>query len=73
MLVNGIDINTGVYPVLNYKPENATVPYIYVPIAEFTRVGAKVVWDEQKQVLKVTTDYYELKQKIAQLKKLIGK
>lgn len=61
ILVNGYDINTGVYPVLNYKPVNAQYPYIYVPIAEFSRVGAKVIWDETKQLLTVVTDYYQTK------------
>ena len=54
------------------KPENATDPYIYVPIAEFNKVGAKVVWNEQKQILTVTSNYYELQQKIADIKKIIG-
>lgn len=61
VLVNGYDINTGLYPVLNYKPEGAQYPYIYVPIAEFSRVGAKVVWDEKLQLLTVVTDYYDTK------------
>ncbi len=42
IMVNGADINKGQYPVLNYKPANAQYPYIYVPIAEFSKVGAKV-------------------------------
>ncbi|WP_010249246.1 hypothetical protein [Acetivibrio cellulolyticus] len=59
--VNDVDINTGLYPVLNFKPEGATYPYIYVPIAEFARVGAKVVWDDANQLLTVETDYYKMK------------
>lgn len=64
ILVNGVNINTGLYPVLNYKPPRAQYPYIYVPIAEFSKVGAKVVWDESKQLLSVTTDYYTNKRLI---------
>lgn len=39
ILVNGVDINSGLYPVLNFKPKNAQYPFVYVPIAEFRRVG----------------------------------
>lgn len=59
ILVNGIDINTGLYHVLNYQPVGAQYPYIYVPIAEFSRVGAQVVWDEANQIITVTTDYFD--------------
>jgi hypothetical protein len=67
IFVNGFDINTGLYPVLNFKPEGAAYPYIYVPIAEFSRVGAKVSWDEANQVINVTSDYNELKNQVKQL------
>lgn len=67
IIVNGTDINKGVYTVLNYKPAGAPYPYIYVPIAEFSRVGANVVWDPVKQVLTVTTDYYTLKSQVGSL------
>lgn len=68
IIVNGEDINTGLYPVLNYQPEGAEYPYIYVPIAEFRRVGSRVVWDEEAQLLTVVTDYYELQDQIEDLK-----
>ena len=71
-MVNGVDINTGLYPVLNYKPANAQYPYIYVPVAEFSKVGAKVTWNEAKQLLSVTTDYYENQRIIADLKAKIS-
>lgn len=67
IIVNGADINTGLYPVLNFQPTGAQYPYIYVPIAQFSRVGAKVVWDEVKQIITVTTDYYTLKNQVASL------
>jgi hypothetical protein len=67
ILVNRVDINTGQYPVLNFKPEGATYPYIYVPIAEFRRVGADVVWDPVNQVINVTSDYNELKNQVEAL------
>jgi len=67
VIVNGADINKGLYPVLNYMPPNATYPFIYVPIAEFSRVGAKVVWDETLQLLTVTTDYSTLKNQVGTL------
>ncbi|MDP4181167.1 MAG: LysM peptidoglycan-binding domain-containing protein [Bacillota bacterium] len=67
IMVNGVNINTGQYPVLNYKPANAQYPYIYVPIAEFSRVGANVAWDNVKQLLTVTTDYYTQKKTIEEL------
>lgn len=68
IIVNGVDINQGLYPVLNYKPENAQYPYIYVPIAEFSRVGAKVMWDDPRQIMVVETDYYQLKAENEQLR-----
>lgn len=58
VLVNGININTGPYPVLNFQPQGTQSPYIYVPIAEFSKVGASVGWNEQAQLLSVITDYY---------------
>lgn len=67
ILLNGYDINTGQYPVLNFKPEGATYPFIYVPIAEFSRVGANVVWDPVEQVIRVTSDYDELKNQVKAL------
>lgn len=66
IIVNGVDINTGLYPILNYKPQTAQYPYIYVPIAQFSRVGGKVVWDEANMVLTVTTDYFRNKQIISE-------
>ena len=72
VLVNGYNINSGLYPVLNYKPAAAQYPYIYVPIAEFGRVGAQVVWDETRQVLTVTTNYYNNLNTIAQQRERIN-
>lgn len=72
VIVNNVDINTGTYPVLNYNPPNAQYPYIYVPIAEFSRVGAKVSWDESKQLLTVDTDYYKLKSDNEKFKSLMS-
>jgi LysM repeat protein len=66
--VNGMDINTGAYPVLNYQPPNTAYPYIYVPIAEFRRVGAKVLWDEAKQIIVVESDYDQLKNEVTTLR-----
>lgn len=68
-LVNNENINIGLYPVLNYKPEDAQYPYIYVPIAEFKRVGADVEWDESQQILTVVSDYYKLKDNVNRLTK----
>lgn len=68
VLVNNVDINTGLYPVLNYRPVSAQYPYIYVPIAEFSRVGAKVEWDPIRQMIIVTSDYEQIKNEITQLK-----
>jgi hypothetical protein len=58
--INGTDINTGLYPVLNYFPSQTFSPYIYVPIAVFNKVGANVSWDDRTQTLSVTTDYYQI-------------
>lgn len=67
ILVNGVDINAGLYPVLNYKPENAQYPFIYVPIAEFSRVGATVRWDAAQQLIVVESDYDQLKTQVERL------
>ena len=68
ILVNGVDINTGLYPVLNYQPVTAQYPYIYVPIAEFSRVGAVVKWDPDKEVISVTSDYDQIYNEVTRLK-----
>lgn len=60
--VNGTDINKPPYPAINYKPEGVQYPYVYVPIAQFSKVGAVVNWDDKTQTLNVTTDYFTLKQ-----------
>lgn len=67
ILVNGVDINAGLYPVLNYQPENAQYPFVYVPIAEFSRVGAKVIWNPEQQILTVESNYDELQNQVQQL------
>jgi hypothetical protein len=66
-LVNGVDINTGLYPVLNFQPAGAQYPYIYVLIAEFSRVGARVVWDEANQIIRVTSDYDQIRDRVRTL------
>ena len=66
--VNGVNINSGVYPILNFQPEGTSVPYIYVPIAEFSRVGAKVSWNEEAQLLSVVTDYFADKSRMTDYK-----
>ncbi|WP_343796063.1 hypothetical protein [Bacillus carboniphilus] len=66
--VNGENINTGAYPVLNFQPEGTDYPYIYVPIADFSKVGARVNWNEKAQLLSVETDYFTNKSRIADYK-----
>jgi hypothetical protein len=66
--VNGQDINTGTYPVLNFQPEGTQYPYIYVPIAEFSKVGASVNWNEASQLLSVVTDYFIDKSQVEEYK-----
>jgi hypothetical protein len=61
ILVNGTDINVQPYPALNYQPNPTIPPYSYVPIAQFSKVGAKVVWDEKANTIYVTTDYFQIK------------
>lgn len=72
VIVNNVNINSGLYPILNYQPPKAQYPYLYVPIAEFGRVGTKVVWDDAALTLTVTTDYYANKQLIAEQQKMIA-
>jgi hypothetical protein len=68
VLVNGEDINTGPYPVLNFQPEGAQAPYIYVPIAQFSKVGATVKWNEIAKQMWVETDYSINKTLLAEYK-----
>src|SRR5262249_53388192 len=72
IFVNGVDINTGIYPVLNFQPRNAQYPYIYVPISEFSRVGAKIFWDEEQMVFRITSDYDQLVAENQQLRQMIS-
>ncbi|GAA0317511.1 hypothetical protein GCM10008967_05100 [Bacillus carboniphilus] len=57
ILVNGENINTGPYPILNFQPEGTQSPYIYVPIAQFSKVGATVEWREPGNYMWVESDY----------------
>ncbi|MDP4085521.1 MAG: PQQ-binding-like beta-propeller repeat protein [Bacillota bacterium] len=74
--VNGVVINTGFYPVLNVQMRNAQYPLLYVPISEFSRLGAKVIWDENQAAIRVSSDYHliqaqnqQLRQRIVELEK----
>ena len=69
--VNKIDINTFPYQALNYQPKGVQYPYLYVPIAQFSKVGAKVAWDEQTQTLSVTSDYYQIRNELAECKEAL--
>lgn len=67
ILVNGTNINQGSFVSLNYQPAGEPYPYVYVPIANFSMVGAKVAWDDVNQVLTVTSDYNQLVNRIKDL------
>src|SRR3954453_18692274 len=65
-------------PFINNQPSSAQDQLIYVPIAELIKVGAKVTWDENQRVYRVTSDYQQLlaqnqqlRQKITELKGLV--
>ncbi|NLP13667.1 MAG: LysM peptidoglycan-binding domain-containing protein [Clostridium sp.] len=73
VFVNGANINTGTYPVLNYKPPQAQYPYIYVPIAEFSRIGARVIWNEYSQAITVISNDYELRRQMDVISQALGK
>jgi hypothetical protein len=66
--VNNVDINKFPYQALNYQPTGVQYPYIYVPIAQFSKVGAQVKWDDQTQTLSVTTDYFTMRDELAACK-----
>jgi hypothetical protein len=53
--VKGENINKPPYKALNYHPDGAR-PAVYVPIAQFSKVGATVYWDEPTQIIDVGTD-----------------
>jgi len=61
---NNENINKSPYQALNYQPEGTPYPYIYIPVAHFSKVGAQVKWDHQKKALDVTTDYYWLESRL---------
>jgi hypothetical protein len=56
--VNGYNIDQNPYPVLYYRAYTDKPYYSYVPIVMFDKVGAKVVYDSQANIINVTTDYY---------------
>lgn len=60
ILINNVDINNSMYPAINYRPYADRPYYSYVPIASFDKVGAKVLYDEQKNIIYVTTDYFQI-------------
>ncbi|WP_442599980.1 outer membrane protein assembly factor BamB family protein [Neobacillus sp. D3-1R] len=70
--VNGVDINTGANPVLQVRTENAPYPSYYVPMSEFSRVGANVTWDEAKRSYHITSDYHQLKEHNQQLRQKLA-
>jgi len=64
------NINVFPYQALNYQPEGAQFPYVYVPIAQFSKVGAQVNWDEETLTLSVTSDYYQIRNELADCQKI---
>lgn len=76
--INGTEVKTQGYPVLHFYPNNGQYPFVYVPISEFTRIGARVHWDEKQMAFYVTSDYdalraqnEQLRLKITELKGLV--
>ncbi|KAA9026979.1 hypothetical protein [Niallia endozanthoxylica] len=67
--VNQQNINVFPYQALNYQPEGAQFPYVYVPIAQFSKVGAQVNWDEETLTLSVTSDYYQIRNELTDCQK----
>src|SRR4051794_28144590 len=47
-------------------------PFIYVPISELKKVGAKVTWDEKQMAYRVTSDYHQLKTQNQQLRQRLS-
>lgn len=72
ILVNGSDINVQPYPALNYQPNPTIPPYSYVPIAQFSKVGAEVKWDENTKTIYVTTDYFQIKTELENTRKQLN-
>jgi len=48
------NVNDGLYPVLNYKPDGAAYPYLYIPLAMFRKLGMTVTFDDKTNIAKVT-------------------
>jgi hypothetical protein len=55
IFVNGKDINKPPYPALSYQPADAQNSNVYVPIAQFSKVGAKIEWSEETLTPNVTS------------------
>jgi hypothetical protein len=53
--VYGENINILPFPALSYQPDGAQYPYIYVPIVQFAKVGAKINWNEETKTLSLTS------------------
>ena len=68
VIVNGYDVNSGLYPAINYRPFADRPYYTYVPIAIFNNVGAKVSYNEQTNSINVTSDYFDLQKQKDKIK-----
>lgn len=55
VIVNGTNINTAQHPALNFRPAGSPYPLVYIPAAEFSRVGANVTWDAAAQRIVITS------------------
>jgi len=52
--IEGKNINDGLYPVLNYRPDGAPYPYLYIPLATLNDLGMKTHWDDTTMIASVT-------------------
>lgn len=60
-------------PFLNSQQEYARpYPFIYVPISELSRIGAKVTWDGKQMIYSVTSDYHQIKAQNQQLRQRLS-
>lgn len=67
VFVEGKNVNDGLYPVINYKPDGAQYPYLYIPLAMFQELGMNVDFDMNTNTAYVTNPNKNAKETISSL------
>ncbi len=55
------------YPVINYKPDGAQYPFLYIPLAMFQELGMNVDFDMNTNIAYVTNPNKNALERISSL------